>query len=168
MVAEGVVLALLAESKPLLVVSMDRAVGKVFVASVVAHLVPRHEFTYPSVLAGFVCQLDTGWSYHRERSFSWGSVSMKSSCGAFSQLVIKRGGPIVRGAIPGLVVLGSRREQAEQAKGSKPVSSTLHGHCISSCFLTYMSSSPDFLGDEQQCGKCKLNKPFPPQIASWS
>jgi hypothetical protein len=22
------------------------------------------------VLAGFVCQLDTGWSYHRERSFS--------------------------------------------------------------------------------------------------
>jgi hypothetical protein len=24
------------------------------------------------VLAGFVCQLDTGLSYHRERSFSWG------------------------------------------------------------------------------------------------
>jgi hypothetical protein len=22
------------------------------------------------VLAGFVCQLDAGWSYHRERSFS--------------------------------------------------------------------------------------------------
>jgi hypothetical protein len=26
------------------------------------------------------------------------------------------------GAIPGLVVLGARREQAEQARGSKPVS----------------------------------------------
>jgi hypothetical protein len=31
------------------------------------------------------CQLDTGSSYHRERSFSWGSTSMRSSCGAFSQ-----------------------------------------------------------------------------------
>ena len=58
-----------------------------------------------SVLAVFVCQLDTGWSYHRERSFSWGSASMKSSCGAFSQLVIKEGGPLVGDAIPGLVLL---------------------------------------------------------------
>jgi hypothetical protein len=40
----------------------------------------------------------------------------------FSQLV-SRGGPIVGGAIPGLVVLGSIRKQAEQARGSKPVSS---------------------------------------------
>jgi hypothetical protein len=48
------------------------------------------------VLAGFVCQLDTSWSYHRERSFSWGSASMRS------QLVIKGGGTIVGGAIPGL------------------------------------------------------------------
>jgi len=28
---------------------------------------------------------------------------------------------------------GSIRKQAEQAMGSKPVSSTLHGLCISSC-----------------------------------
>jgi hypothetical protein len=41
---------------------------------------------------------------------------MRSSCKAFSQLVIKGGGPIVGGAIPGLVVLGSIRKQAEQAK----------------------------------------------------
>ena len=73
------------------------------------------------VLAGFECQLDTGWSYHRERSFSWGRASMRSSCGAFSQLVIKQGGTLGGGAIFGLVVLGSRREQAEQAKGSKSV-----------------------------------------------
>jgi hypothetical protein len=46
---------------------------------------------------------------------------MRSSCGAFSQLVIKAGGPPVDGAISGLVVLGSIREQAEQARGSKPV-----------------------------------------------
>ena len=44
---------------------------------------------------------------------------MRSSCGAFSQLVIKGGGPIVGGAIPGLVVWIL---QAEQARGSKPVS----------------------------------------------
>ena len=44
---------------------------------------------------------------------------MKSSCGAFSQLVIKWGGPIVGSAIPGLIVMGSIRKQAEQARGSK-------------------------------------------------
>jgi hypothetical protein len=41
---------------------------------------------------------------------------MRSSCKAFSQLVMKRGGPLVGGAISGLVVLGSIREQAEQAR----------------------------------------------------
>jgi hypothetical protein len=30
-----------------------------------------------SALAGSVCQLDTGWNYHRERSFSWGNASMR-------------------------------------------------------------------------------------------
>jgi hypothetical protein len=37
---------------------------------------------------------------------------MRSSCGAFSQLVIKQGGPLLGGAIPGLIVLGSIKEQA--------------------------------------------------------
>jgi hypothetical protein len=58
------------------------------------------------VLAGFVCQLDTSWSYHRESNFSWGNASMRYNCKAFSQLVIKGGGPLVGAAIPGLVVLG--------------------------------------------------------------
>jgi hypothetical protein len=39
---------------------------------------------------------------------------MRFSCKAFFQLV--------DGAIPGLVVLDSIKEQAEQARGSKPVS----------------------------------------------
>ena len=48
---------------------------------------------------------------------------MRSSYKAFSQLVMKGGrGPIVGGAIPGLVVFGSIRKQGEQARGSKPVS----------------------------------------------
>jgi hypothetical protein len=44
---------------------------------------------------------------------------MRSSCGAFSQLVIKGERPLVGGTISGLVVLDSIREQAEQARGSK-------------------------------------------------
>jgi hypothetical protein len=46
---------------------------------------------------------------------------MRSSCKAFSQLVIKGETSLVGGTISGLVVLGSIREQAEQARGSKPV-----------------------------------------------
>jgi hypothetical protein len=46
---------------------------------------------------------------------------MRSSCKAFSQLVIKQGGPLMSGTISGLVVFGSIRKQAEQARGSKPV-----------------------------------------------
>jgi hypothetical protein len=46
---------------------------------------------------------------------------MRSSCKAFSQLVIKGEGPLVGGTIPGMVVLGSISEQAEQARGRKPV-----------------------------------------------
>jgi hypothetical protein len=47
---------------------------------------------------------------------------MKSRYGVFSQLVIKEERPLVGGAIPGLGVLGSITKQAEQARGSKPVS----------------------------------------------
>ena len=50
---------------------------------------------------------------------------MRYNCKAFSQLVIKGEGPLVDDAIPGLVVLGSIREQAEQARGSKQVSNIL-------------------------------------------
>jgi hypothetical protein len=46
---------------------------------------------------------------------------MRSSCKAFSQLVIKGEKPLVGGTIPGLVVLGSIREQTEEARGSKPI-----------------------------------------------
>ena len=46
---------------------------------------------------------------------------MRSSCKAFSQLVIKVGGPLVGGAISGLVVLSSISEQPDQDRGSKPV-----------------------------------------------
>jgi hypothetical protein len=46
---------------------------------------------------------------------------MRYNYKAFSQLVIKEERPLVDGTISGLVVLGSIRKQAEQARGSKPV-----------------------------------------------
>jgi hypothetical protein len=46
---------------------------------------------------------------------------MRSNCKAFSQLVIKGERPLVGRTISGLVVLGFIREQAEQARGGKPV-----------------------------------------------
>jgi len=75
---------------------------------------------------------------------------MRSGCKAFSQLVIKGGRvqPIVSGAIPRLIVLGSIREQAEQAGGSKPVRnipSMASASAPTSRFLLCVSFSPDFL-----------------------
>jgi hypothetical protein len=46
---------------------------------------------------------------------------MRSNSKAFSQLVIKGERPLVGGTISGLVVLGSIRDQAKQARRSKPV-----------------------------------------------
>jgi hypothetical protein len=95
---------------------------------------------------------------------------MRSSCRHFSQLVIKwgRAQPIVSGAIPGLVVLDSIGQQAEQAKGNKPISSTppwpLHQLLPpSSCPL--WAPVLTSLGDEQQCESVSWINPFlpPPQ-----
>jgi hypothetical protein len=46
---------------------------------------------------------------------------MRFSFKVFSQSVIKQEGLLVGGAISGLLVLSSTRDQAEQARGSKPV-----------------------------------------------
>jgi hypothetical protein len=64
-----------------------------------------------NVLAGSVCQLNTSWSYHRERSLPWGNASMRSSCKVFSQLLIKAGGPSLLWVVPSttIVVLCSIR-----------------------------------------------------------
>ena len=45
------------------------------------------------VLASFVSTWHS-WSYHRERSFSWGNASMRSNFKAFSQLVSRGKGPL--------------------------------------------------------------------------
>jgi hypothetical protein len=77
---------------------------------------------------------------------------MGSSCKAFSQLVIKRERRLVGGTISALVDLASIREQAEQARGGKPVKNIPLWPLHQLLFLTCLSSSLDFLGDEQQYG----------------
>jgi hypothetical protein len=79
-------------------------------------------FISQTVLADFVYQLDTGSSYHKEKSFSSINAYVISSFGAFSQLVIKC--EISHHCLTTIVVmsslgLGSIRKQTEQARGSK-------------------------------------------------
>jgi hypothetical protein len=73
------------------------------------------------VLAGFVYQLDTGWSYHRERSLPWGNASMRSSCKAFSQLVIKGGRTHCGWCHPWAGSVGFYKKASWASQGSKPV-----------------------------------------------
>jgi len=99
-----------------------------------------------------------------------GNASRRSSCKAFSQLVINPGGPSPLWVEPSL---GWWSWVLEESKLSKPGEASqsvtsLHGLCTSSCFLTCLSSSPDFLWWWTAMWKCKLNKPFPPLLASWS
>jgi hypothetical protein len=54
-------------------------------------------------------------------------------------------------AIPGQVVLGSIRKQAEQVRGSKPVRNIPPWPLHQLLLPGLLESSPDF-GDEQQCG----------------
>jgi hypothetical protein len=77
---------------------------------------------------------------------------MRYNCKAFSQLVIKGERPLVGGTVSGLAVLGSIREQAEQARGSKPVRNIPPWLLHQLLLPDRLSSSPDFLGDEQQYG----------------
>jgi hypothetical protein len=65
-----------------------------------------------------LCQLDTA-GIITEKGAS--IEEMPPTVRHFFQLVIKGERPLVGGTISGLAVLGSIREQAEQARESKPV-----------------------------------------------
>jgi hypothetical protein len=56
-----------------------------------------------------------------EKGVQLGKVLHEFQLWGIFSIRIKGEGPHVGGTIPGLVVLGSIREQAEQARGSKPV-----------------------------------------------
>jgi hypothetical protein len=89
---------------------------------------------------------------------------MRSNCKAFSQLLIKGERPLVGGTISGLVVLGSIREQAEQARGGKPVKNIPPWPLHQLLLPDLLSSSPDILGDEQQYESVSQINPFLPNL----
>jgi hypothetical protein len=89
---------------------------------------------------------------------------MRSNCKAFSQLVIKGERPLVGGTISGLVVLGSIREQAEQARRGKSIKNIPPWPLHHLLLPVLLGSSPDFFGDEQQHGSVSQINPFFPNL----
>jgi hypothetical protein len=118
-----------------------------------------------------VCQLDTNWSYQRVRNLPWVNTSMRSSCKAFSQLVIKSGRAHYGlchpwAGSPGFYKKTSWASQRKQASKQHPSMASVSDPA--SKFLPCVNSSPDFPCWWTAAWNCKLNKPFPPLLASWS
>lgn len=93
------------------------------------------------------------------------SIGHAQVCRAFSLQATDVGGPSplwVRD-LPGLVVLGLVRKQAEQVSNlhSSMASATAPAYRL----LTCLSSYPDLLGWWRLIGKHMMNKPFPLQVA---
>lgn len=75
--------------------------------------------------------------------------------------------PIVGGATPGIVILCSIENQAEEARGSKPVSSILFMPSASAPafrIMKYLSSYSDFFQRWKMLWEYKLNNPFLPNF----
>jgi hypothetical protein len=102
------------------------------------------------LLVGFVCQCDTSWSYNRKSSLPWGNVRMRSRYTAFSQLVIKRGGPSPLWVVPYLA-------GGPGFCSSKSGEAIQNDFCINqllppgSCPVSGVPVLTSF-GDQQQCG----------------
>jgi hypothetical protein len=118
-----------------------------------------------TVLAGFVCQLHTSWSYHRERSLWWGNASMRSSCKAFSQLVIKGGRAHCGWCHPwdgslGFCKKASWTSQGKQASKSHPSMASASAPASWSAWVPVLTS----FGDEQHYGSVSWINPFLPNL----
>ena len=84
---------------------------------------------------------------------------MRSSCKAFSQLVIKDGRAHCGWDHPSAGVLGSIRKQTEQGRGSKPVKN-IPPWPLHQLLLPDLTS----FGDEQQYGSVSRINPFLPNL----
>jgi hypothetical protein len=121
-------------------------------------------FLFP-VLAGFVCQLDTSWSYHRERSLPWGNASMRFSCKAFSQFVINGGRAHCGWCHPWAGGLGfykkaSWARQGKQASKEHPSMASASAPASWPAWVPVLTS----FGDGQQCGNVSWINPFLPNL----
>jgi hypothetical protein len=114
---------------------------------------------------GFVCQLDTSWSYHRERNLPWGNDSMRSSCKAFSQLVIKGGRAPWKWCYPWAGSLwfykkASWASQGKQASKEHPSVASASAPASWPAWVPVLTS----FGDEQQCGSVSWVNSFLPNF----
>jgi hypothetical protein len=123
-----------------------------------------------STMVGCGLPIYISWFSHRKWHLQWGKASMRSRCKAFSQLVIK-GGMAHCGECHswagGLWFYKNASWASQGKQSSKPHPTMASASAPASKFLTCVSSCPDCLGDRRGMGKCKLNKPFPPQPSSW-
>jgi hypothetical protein len=112
-----------------------------------------------------MCQLDTGWSYHRERSFRWENASMRSSCGAISQLVIKSWKAPCGWCHPWDGSLGfyKRASWANQGKQASKEHPPMASASAPVSWLAWVPVLTSF-GDEQQCGSVSWINPFLPNL----
>ena len=102
----------------------------------------------------------------------WRNASMRSSCKASSQFMVKWGGLFHCGwchfwaGSPWFYWKASWASQGKQSSKQHP--SMTSASAPASKFLPCVSSYTDFLWWWTTMWKCKLNKPFLSQLASWS
>jgi hypothetical protein len=111
------------------------------------------------VLTGFVFQLDTGCSYHRERSFRWGNASMRSSWKTFSQLVIKAGRAHCGWCHP-WVGLEFYKRASWASQGKHPSIASASAPASWPAWVPVLTS----FGDEQQYESVSRINPFLPNL----
>jgi hypothetical protein len=112
-----------------------------------------------------VCPLDTGWSYHRERTFRWGSASMRSSCGAFFSVGDQGGRAYYGWCHSWAGSLGFYRRASWASQGKK--ASKKHPSMASaSAPVSWPSWVPVLtsFSDEQQCGSVRWINLFLPNL----
>jgi hypothetical protein len=115
------------------------------------------------VLASFVSTWHS-WSYHRERSFSWGNASMRSNCKAFSQLVNKGERPLWLGPSLGWLSWFYKRagwaSQGKQASKEHPSMASASAPASWPAWVPVLTS----FGDKQQYGSVSWIKHFLPNL----
>jgi hypothetical protein len=129
---------------------------------------PKEEPTTSMLLNG-QCEINSSWLYicrsmHLSTLIWVASICSRLWLACDPQLakVQRIRDSIVDGAILGLVKKASWASQGKQASKQHP--SMACASAPAPRFLLCVSSSPDFLGDEQQCGNVSLSSP----TASWS
>jgi hypothetical protein len=114
----------------------------------------------------------TGWvcvstwhrrSYHKERSLPWGNASTRSSCKAFSQLVIKGGRAHCEWCHPWAGSLGfyKRASWASQGKQASSIIAPWPPPSAPASWPAWVPVLTSF-GDEQQHGSVSRINPFLP------